>query len=105
VDEGFANRVRRGEVQFTPVDPGVVTGTLEITISESQSGTSVTGTVTVTAAATPQVIEIPRETMRAFLGRSVQITARGALGPVTLPAKTLRLETLVRITLEVGGEG
>lgn len=105
VDDAFADRVIRGEVQFTPVNPGNVTGTLEITMREPQSNASVTGTVQVTGAAAAQVIEIPQETMRAFLGRTIQITASGALGPVSVPPGSLRLESLVRITFEIGGEG
>ena len=105
VDEAFADRVRGGEVQFTPVNPSGATGTLTITISEPQSGASVSGTIDV-ASQTPQIITIPEQTMRAFLGRTVDVTASGTLGPLTLPnPASVRLETLMRVTFEVGGEG
>lgn len=105
VDESFADRVRGGEVQFTPVNPSGATGTLTITIREPQSGASVSGTVDV-ASQTPQIITIPEQTMRAFLSRTVDVTASGTLGPLTLPnPASVRLETLMRITFEVGGEG
>lgn len=105
VDESFAERARAGEVQFTPVNPENGTGTLQVTITEPQSGTTVSQSITVTAERTPQVVALNEQEIRAFLGGDVQITLSGALGPAAVPVQTVTLETLVRLVFEIGGEG
>ncbi|MGH7444211.1 MAG: hypothetical protein ACREKM_05020 [Longimicrobiales bacterium] len=105
VDESFAERARGGEVQFTPVNPEDGTGTLQVTITEPQSGTTVSQSITVTPEGTAQVVSVNEQEIRAFLGRDVQITLSGALGPAAVPVQTVTLETLVRLVFEIGGEG
>ncbi len=104
VDEDFAGRARGGEIRFTPLNPEDGTGTLQVTISDVESTTTVTQTVTIDAAGTPQVVAIDEAAMQAFLGGEVEITVTGNLGPASIPTETLVLETLVRITFEVGGD-
>ncbi len=104
VDEDFASRARGGEIEFTPVNPEDGTGTLQVTIRDTDSNTVVSQSVTVDEAGTPQLVTIDRDAMLAFLGGNVEITVTGALGPADVPTRFLTLETLVRITFEVGGD-
>ena len=104
VDEDFASRARGGEIQFTPVNPEVATGSLEITIRDMDSSVVVTQTVTVDGSGAPQIVRIDRDPMLEFLGGNVEITVTGVLGPGSVPPRFLTLEALVRITFEVGGD-
>lgn len=111
VDEDFAGRARGGEIQFTPqppqsdlqADPDELTGTLQVTIRDVESTTVVTQMVAIDGY-TPMVVTVDEAAMQAFLGGDVEITVTGSLGPSSIPTQTLMLETLVRITFEVGGE-
>ncbi len=105
VDEDLRQRARGGEIQFTPSNPENGTGTLQVTILDAESGTAVSQPISVTTAGTPQVIVVSGEDMRTFLGGEVTITVTGALGPAQVPTRLVLLETLVRITFEIGGEG
>ncbi len=104
VDEDFAARARGGEIEFTPLNPQDGTGTLQITIHDSESATVVSQSVTVDAQGTPQIVSIGQDAMRAFLGGNVEITVTGTLGPAAIPTRYVTLETLVRITFEIGGD-
>lgn len=105
VDESFIERARGGEVQFTPVNPENGTGTLQVTITEPLSGTTVSRSITVTAERTPQIVALDEQEIRAFLGGDVQITLSGSLGPAAVPIQSVTLDTLVRLVFEIGGEG
>lgn len=104
VDEEMVERARAGELEFTPINPENGTGTLQVTISDPESGTTVSQAITVTPDGEPQIVAVSGEDMRAFLGGDVEISVSGALGPATLPLRTVTLETLLRITFEIGGE-
>jgi hypothetical protein len=104
VDEAMVERARGGELELTPVDPENGTGTLQVTISDPASGTTVSQTITVAPDGQPQVIAVSGDAMRSFLGGDVEVSVSGALGPATVPLRTVTLETLLRITFEIGGE-
>ena len=104
VDEDFASRARGGEIEFTPLNPEDGTGELQITIRDTESATVISQTVTVDAQGTPQIVTIERDAMLAFLGGDVQITVTGVLGPADIPTRFVTLETVVRITFEIGGD-
>lgn len=104
VDEDFASRARGGEIEFTPLNPEDGTGMLQITIRDTESATVVSETVTVDAEGTPQVVTIGRDAMLAFLGGDVEITVTGTLGPADIPTRFVTLDTVVRITFEIGGD-
>jgi hypothetical protein len=104
VDEDLRARAQGGEIQLTPLNPEDGTGTLQVTITDAESAATVSQTIEVTAAGTPQIVNVGADEMRAFLGGDVTITVTGTLGPAAIPTRLVVLETLVRITFELGGE-
>ena len=107
IDSTIINRVQKGSLLLTIVNPFTVTGTLTVKLTPS-GGTTITKTVPLQLGTTTASIDFTAVELKSLLGRSVAISYAGAVnstaGAVSVtPRQAVVVTTRLDINLQVGG--